>query len=195
MDIGAFSPLESPPYTAHLLLLDRPLDPTFGTSRYRSTGVPGPRPLCTVKFDFEPFVEDDAPQRITRVTLEPHAHVVVSAADLRQLPWARLDRAARALVFANYRRRPQDWTAYNEAADLSTDAQAQRSRPRGRPPLSAELLVDVARRYQQLCEAGERAPALTIATEHHVNKNTARSWIRQARKKGYLGPAPKGRAG
>jgi hypothetical protein len=60
----------------------------------------------------------------------------------------------------------------------------------GRPPLSDEFLQRVATVYREAKEAGNRAPALAVADALDANTpETARSWIKRARRRGILPPA------
>jgi hypothetical protein len=66
----------------------------------------------------------------------------------------------------------------------------------GRPPQPESFLRRVAAVYQRAVEDGDRAPALAVARairhpdrpETETLPETARSWIKQARRRGYLAP-------
>jgi len=53
----------------------------------------------------------------------------------------------------------------------------------------AEFYRDIASQYRKLLEAGHRNPVSLIARERDVVPATARTWVRRARERGYLGPA------
>jgi hypothetical protein len=149
--------------------------------------------LAAIDFEFEPF-EGSEPARIRRITVNPYGRT--TAADLAHFPWRRLQRAAESLVAAQQHNSLDAWRDYSTKAERVTRTTGQlRYRRRGRPAHSHAKLYEVAQRYEQLCQAGERAPALRIAEEYNVNPSTARSWINRCRALGFLPPAHRGRAG
>jgi hypothetical protein len=147
-----------------------------------------PQRLFDMEVKFAPFDGKDRPEQLQQVTLAPH--VPMTAADLRNLPWARLLRAAEAIVLAQHSDTIDAWNA------ATAEAAIEPTRGPGRPKLGYAFIFSVAERYQQLIEAGDPTPALRIAQEHNnAEPSTVRGWIRRARELGFLKPTTQGRAG
>ncbi len=66
--------------------------------------------------------------------------------------------------------------------------------PRSKPK-PAEFFLSVANLYRQLGESGSPRPSAEIAEANGVPAATVRGWVREARNRGFLGPATKGAVG
>jgi hypothetical protein len=75
-----------------------------------------------------------------------------------------------------------------QAAKLQERRLRERPRP-GPKPKSDAHLQRVARIYRAAIERGTRAPREAIVDEFTVAYSTASKWIRDARRRGFLGPA------
>lgn len=199
MDIGHLGPVPRNDFTARLTLWDRPSVEWAGEGLNGLFGIRGPEDPAPVyqgelQVTFEPFEADERPRGVQNVVLQLAGSQPSQA--IGTLPWARLLRAAEALVIAQRRNSVQDWLDTAQvAAEATGERVYRRPKPRGRKPLGHEHYERIAQRYQQLCAAGVRAPVAAIAKEEAVNSNTARAWVNRARKRGLLGPASNGRAG
>lgn len=110
----------------------------------------------------------------------------VQAEDIR-LPLGALLDAQRMLHGSRARAARALWPE-NEA-NVQQYEQQHDVKPRGRPRTSEAFLRQVADLYREAEVSGDRAPALLIAGELNARTvNTARGWIRQARKRGLLAP-------
>jgi hypothetical protein len=108
----------------------------------------------------------------------------------------------RAVVYAHHLHLPDDNVPEPSLAELrqrtpsaGTDERPDRprlTRPDGVPP--EEFYPRVAAAYTEYAPQ-TRAPAKEIATEAEVPVTTAHRWIREARRRGFLPPAMKGKAG
>jgi hypothetical protein len=67
-------------------------------------------------------------------------------------------------------------------------------RPRQGSPLTDDNLRQVAELYRVAVERGD-PPTQTVADAMHVARSTAARWVGAARKRGFLGPAVRGRGG
>lgn len=65
----------------------------------------------------------------------------------------------------------------------------------GRAGHPDEHYAAVAKRYNELCMRGVTNPTTTIARERGYSRDTVAGWVREARNRGYLPPARRGRAG
>jgi hypothetical protein len=81
-----------------------------------------------------------------------------------------------------------EWDAEDAAARLG------RLRRRGRVGMTDEFYGHVAEQYRALVARGER-PTTGLARAQGVGRSTASRWVREARKRGFLGPAMPRRAG
>jgi hypothetical protein len=128
-------------------------------------------------------------------------HLILTVTEVRDLPVARWQQAARAAATAEMGKGVEgafrglsQWAddmakagAGMTAAEVFgaplTDRRAQRG-------LESRLrLVRIAREYRENLAAGVTDPAGAIARDRGVNPSTVRSWIRRARRAGFLGPA------
>lgn len=53
----------------------------------------------------------------------------------------------------------------------------------------------VAKQYERLVAAGNRSPAMQLASVNGVPVSTAHRWVKEARARGFLAPGRKGKAG
>ena len=105
---------------------------------------------------------------------------------LKRFPWEKWLTAADDYV----RRSDPDLELFGDAVGAS-----QPGKP-GRRGHDADFLPAIARRYADLRANGNRSPVKTIGDEHHVSRNTAAGWVKQARQKGLLPKARRpGKAG
>jgi hypothetical protein len=201
MHVGHLQPVVRNDFTAQLVISDRP---PGGWDGERIAGLfenvfAAQQIQGHLQIIFEPFDPDERPQRVVAMTFQPA--VPTSTQEVAGLPWARLLRAAEALVMAQQRNSIQAWHDSARAAQIAVGSSDRPRIPRGRKPLGFDHYVKVARRYEQLCVEGgvagngKAAPVAQIAKEYDVNRNTARAWVNRARKKGLLGPASNGKAG
>lgn len=135
----------------------------------------------------------------------------LGAADLRAIPWARLEAKAAAdpAPFEHYfeehpevERQPPVLTLDNvrDTLALLADADTEEPAPSGRAPLRRPssnpyppaFYEAVAAAYREYVTSDPRAPAARVAEEAGVPVRTVHTWIQQARRRGFL---PKGRRG
>jgi hypothetical protein len=133
----------------------------------------------------------------------------VSPSTLHRFPWNRMLAAADAAVRL---RAAEDgpFAAYADLADEFDDSlrglfgavphrrRGRRGKTPGRPGRRGHPdghYQWVATAYMQLREQGVSNPTTTIAEEHNYNRSTVAGWISEARKRGYLPPARRGRPG
>lgn len=123
----------------------------------------------------------------------------VGASFIRDLPTARLERAARVLVEMDLAGREEP-TQDSDAADV---AELARELVRERwPDLDPEAGAGAARRWNRLVRLaevvhehqaariqGEKAPANAVAKARGVESSTVRSWLHQAKQEG-ISPRP-----
>jgi hypothetical protein len=147
-----------------------------------------PERLFDMEIRFAPYEGKPRPEKLEQISLAPY--VPMTPADLRNLPWARLLRAAEAIVIAQHSDSVDAWNAATAETSI-----AEPIRKPGRPRLGHAQLFGIAERYRQLVEAGDPAPAQRIAEERNEKPSTVRGWIKRARDLGFLPPARPGRAG
>lgn len=130
----------------------------------------------------------------------------ITSAVLRDISMARLDAAVNmAQIRALTGDEPAADAPEPTLAELRSRAPVWTKKkakpPRRRKPLTRPDGTDPAVFYRQVAEAYQeyvvhtRAPATRIAQEADVPVTTAHRWIREARRRGFLPPARKGRAG
>lgn len=107
----------------------------------------------------------------------------LSAADLRRIPLGRIDAAINAEV-----------DEINRAVIDRRVAADPIEVPTGRRRYPDSFYEEMAARYQGLTFLGE-PPAKMIAEQAGVPVTTVHRWVREARRRGFLGPARKGAAG
>lgn len=132
-----------------------------------------------------------------------------SIIDRLDLPGPDLRRAAHAYA-ATYRR-PDHWVAAMLHAQVEGSGVPQAPAPRDRrdepvraptarlrPPTGREhpdgFYADVARRYSALLRTSDR-PAADIAEASGIPVTTVHRWVKEARRRGFLPPGRRGRAG
>jgi hypothetical protein len=82
----------------------------------------------------------------------------------------------------------------NERSDFYGRFAQGARRPHRGSPVTDENLRQVADLYRAALERGD-PPTKTIGLELHIGRSTAARWVAEARKRGLLGPALRGRAG
>jgi hypothetical protein len=188
MDIGHVERIRVTASTVELMLLDRP--PTSRGRAVLDRGVtPAPAILGRVAVTYR--TDDLTDPAIVGVALNLESETV-TADMLRRLPWAKVLTAAAA----NRRTTGDNSIEAHRDATLRTDAitdRPQSARPRGRPAMAPGKLAAVARRYEELQQAGNSAPNKTISAEYGVPRNTVSGWIHKARKRGLLPPTEQGK--
>jgi hypothetical protein len=123
-------------------------------------------------------------------------HGGIRPSELNRFAWTRWAAVAEAHARLSSRytvQRLTDLTATHTAVDRDLGIAVQ-GRPgrRGNPP---DFYPSVADRYRALCSDGLGKPVERLARERTVSRATAAGWVREARARGYLPPARKGRAG
>ena len=122
----------------------------------------------------------------------------LTVTDMRDLPLARWEQAARARLTALIREDPRlisTQRRVDELRAITERATATASRRRDIKPSSRrqarshERLLKVADEYRANLMAGRPDPVAEIARRHDVNPSTARSWVHRARQLGFLDPA------
>jgi hypothetical protein len=166
-----------------------------------------PRLSATFSYFASWFDRRDASWALVSLAVGPRAdlpigkHLLLTVTQVRDLPVARWQQAARAAATAEIgeaveggfrvlSRELEDiakagagMTAAEVFGAPMTDRRAQRG-------LESRLrLVRIAREYRENLAAGVTDPAGAIARDRGVNPSTVRSWIRRARRAGFLGPA------
>lgn len=136
------------------------------------------------------------------LTIEPwdgrRRDLAVTSSVMRQLPVGRWLNAARSESIESLRFMldglPTESIGAARGRESIENLRRQPDRPgrRGYPP---EHWVQVALRYLELDRRGVRAISSQLAEEHAVPVQTAKDWVSQARRRGYLTPARAGRAG
>ena len=128
--------------------------------------------------------------------------------DLQRFPWARwlaVADASRGLW--NSGLRLDDPAFFGKAEPKALNSAVSAAREGRRPPrgLSAtrpgrrghpdKHYQDVALRYMSLRKEGITNPTAMLATEYVVSRSTAAGWVSEARRRGHLAPARRGRPG
>lgn len=123
----------------------------------------------------------------------------VGASFIRDLPTARLERAARIIVETDL----AGWEELTQESDAADIAELARELVRERwPDLDPEAGAGAARRWNRLVRLaevvhehqaaraqGEKAPANAVAQARGVEPSTVRSWLHQAKQEG-ITPRP-----
>jgi hypothetical protein len=76
-------------------------------------------------------------------------------------------------------------------ADLEEGAEVETPFSDENPPMPFRIAIE----YRMHIKNGVTDPVAEIARNHNVRRETARTWVYRARKKGYLGPTAAGKAG
>jgi len=82
--------------------------------------------------------------------------------------------------------------AHDERAKLHDEVTRDAKRSRQGRRLSDDDLKETARIYREAMTIG-RNPTEAVQRELHLSRSTAGRWVMQARRRGFLGPAPAGR--
>ncbi|MFF7021947.1 hypothetical protein ACFY97_13130 [Streptomyces klenkii] len=128
----------------------------------------------------------------------PESWPHLGATVVRELPLARLERAARSLFELSYRV-PREGVARMGRRDASSVTEnAEAVVRRLHPDLDQKAgagaarrwkrlvrLAEVIQEYQMAVTRGEKSPATTVAESRGVAPATVRSWMHQARKEGF----------
>lgn len=127
----------------------------------------------------------------------------LTGSDLSRLPWSKLLAAADAAI-----RRPPvelmktetgEVLVKDEVMETSGEALSALLGPKpkrpGRPRVPDEHYARIARRYLELRASGTTNPVAVIAKEEGAPRDTAATWVKRARAKGFLPPARPNRAG
>lgn len=173
--------------------------------------TPGPEPDSRIHYRIERA--DDERFVVTNVLIHgPH----VTSDVLRQIPVARVEALAN---LADATRRADDPSAdagivmfadtlsIGRSDDELTLGKLRSREPKAAPKAPERLQLarpdgsdpdafyrDVARAYSSAAQESRR-PAAVLAEEAGVPVTTVHRWIREARRRGFLGPGSKGRAG
>lgn len=112
---------------------------------------------------------------------------------LRRFPWDRWLYSAEVFQrgLMEDRRRVEGPARPAVSSDLGPKVPKRPGR-RGHPDAH---YISVAKRYRELVASGVRNPTSTIAAERFVSHNTVSGWLKEARRRGYLSPSRRGRAG
>lgn len=136
--------------------------------------------------------DDDPEQLITSDTLRrvPLGRIVgMAQRSLAQDGW----RTEGIRVLMGPDRGPDELTV-EEVGALETGSNAAKQTRRGRPPLSEDTLIEVARAYLEEAAAGVGL-LNRLAAKFDRPEATVRDWIAAARREGYLTPAVVGKRG
>lgn len=82
----------------------------------------------------------------------------------------------------------QGWLPFLPPAGLAT----KRTGRKGKRPI---VYAELARRYVELVDGGDRHPNVTLATEEGVGRKQIENVVSRCRDKGFLTSAPRGKAG
>ncbi|MET9414111.1 hypothetical protein ABZY03_07955 [Streptomyces klenkii] len=128
----------------------------------------------------------------------PGSRQHLGATVVRELPLARLERAARGLFELSYRI-PREGVARMGKREAATISEAAQVMVRELHPDLDETagagaarrwkrlvrLAEVVQEYQMAVTRGDKSPAATVAEARDVAPATVRSWMHQARKEGF----------
>jgi hypothetical protein len=141
------------------------------------------RPDGELRVWFDPLVRG----RAVSVQLSMAGGVTPSL--LHRFPWKRfLDQADAAQRFLPLPMPSGRFTRF----DPLPAPQTRRPGRRGHPD---SFYKEIAETYDRLLSEGVKNPTQQIATTRFVSRSTAAGWINQARRRGYLPPAKRGRPG
>lgn len=123
--------------------------------------------------------------------IEATANAQLSAIDDRVLPHPRQRRRAPGRQ-ASTTGSDDGWERPDPPpVTAHTARRAAGSPPRGRPD---RFYADIAAAYSELAQTSRR-PAAELAGRHDVPVTTAHRWIKEARRRGHLGPGRPGKTG
>lgn len=128
------------------------------------------------------------------------SEIGLTASELKRFPWSRWIRAAETIhktpqpdIFLSGGDRRESRAAYQEAwAQYHTQIQAAVGHPGSKGRDEAHY-KRVAYLYQGLLADGETKPIKRLSEDLGISPNTVSTWIRKARKAGYLPETRKGR--
>ena len=123
--------------------------------------------------------------------------LAVTSSVLRSLPLGRWLASARAESVDTYRLMMERWpdgSPERERLHRSAEQMAKERKP-GRRGYPDSHWAEIAERYLELDRRGTRAVSTELAAQLGVPVQTAKDWVSQARKRGYLTPAQPGRSG
>jgi hypothetical protein len=164
-------------------------------SRFEVEVLPHAEDALPYALDLVVVVEDGAPRceelRASRLEGGPP----VTAEGLRRVPVASIvrDAAARAALRVERQRRGAKLTPIGEN-DEDFYRALRKTKARGRTRLTDDELEEVATIYRAAHARGE-APTETVREVLRTSRASASRWIREARDRGFLGPAQPRRAG
>lgn len=133
--------------------------------------------------------------QLTRLEVRPlHPDGAIGAAHVKNLPIGRIVSSLQTLLTIDEARSERTQQSPPKPADQPEEP--KRPRRGGRPPITDELLRELAEVYLAETAAGKPARSLDrIAERFGRPTETIRTWLSRARKDGWLAPAVKGRAG
>jgi hypothetical protein len=154
----------------------------------------------TISIEVE--IDNPGDPRIRRLEVRDTDGAGITSAALRKLAIGRLTREAVAAAARPYT--PSEDGAEpvfrivsadpREAASFYRQYTRDARRPRRGSPLTDDDLRQVADIYRAAMSRGD-PPTLMVADQLYAARSTAARWVATARKRGFLGPALRGRAG
>ena len=125
----------------------------------------------------------------------------ITPSELRRFPWSNLVTIAEAAnrswslpmtATESFEGRSRELSRVMDAE--WDESQQPRSGP-GRPAYDDEFYEKVAAAYTAALASGITTPTTEIAKQVNFNRSTVATWVGEARKRGFLPPARRGRAG
>ena len=140
-------------------------------------------------------IAGDPDARVVEVRLALHEDPLTPT-NLQRFAWARWLNVADS-YWRTHDRDDIDPQPHNQVLIRALNAERRipnTGRPgrRGHPP---EHYRKVAERYGAFRAAGASNPTARLAAERHVSRHTAAGWVSEARKRGFLPPARRGKPG
>ena len=140
------------------------------------------------KFRMEVELDDDGSPHCRALEVRAGDDGDVSSTILRGVPVAQLLSEVVTAAAFKIAPPPTEDSAPKLAPDSYRETQLHQT------PLTDENLQQVATLYRAAVEQGDH-PTETVANAMHVSRSTAARWVTRARKRGFLGPAMRGRGG
>ena len=109
---------------------------------------------------------------------------------LKRVPFGEIFRSLKS-AYGDYQAAFED--SHDWWAGLHDDEEP--SRQRGRPDLGDRFYAAIADDYLALVRHGDLRPIETLAGQHQAGRETVATWLKQARKRGLLSSAGRGRIG